>query len=89
MKIGVVSDTHLTVVDDRFARLMREFFADVDAIIHAGDVVEESVLNFFSAWRLLAVKGNMDRGVLADTLPKKRIEEIEGKQQTVCAVVPL
>lgn len=80
MKIGVVSDTHLTAVDDGFARLMQECFSGVDAIIHAGDIVEESVLSFFSAWRVLAVKGNMDRGVLAETLPIKRVAEFDGKR---------
>ncbi|MBN2223984.1 MAG: metallophosphoesterase family protein [Deltaproteobacteria bacterium] len=80
MKIGVISDTHLTFVDNRFAELTRRYFSDVDVIIHAGDMVDESVLTFLSAWRLLAVLGNMDRGVLADTLPQKRTEQLGGKR---------
>jgi uncharacterized protein len=80
MKIGVISDTHLTAVDDRFTRLVRRYFSDVDVIVHAGDIVEESVFRFLSTWHLMAVRGNMDRGTLAETLPKKRIEELEGKR---------
>lgn len=80
MKIGVISDTHLVTVDNRFAELMRRYFSDVDLIIHAGDIVEESVLHFLSAWRLLAVRGNMDRGALVDTLPRTRTEELGGKR---------
>jgi uncharacterized protein len=80
MKIGVISDTHLTAVDDRFTRLARQYFSDVDMIIHAGDIVEESVFLFLSAWNVMAVKGNMDRGVLAETLPSKRTEKLEGKR---------
>ncbi len=80
MKIGVVSDTHLTTVDNRFAQLMRRYFSDVDAIIHAGDMVDESVLEFFSAWRVMAVLGNMDRGPLTEMVPHKRIERLGGKR---------
>ncbi len=80
MKIGVISDTHLTSVDDRFAELTRRYFSDVDVIIHAGDIVDEIVFNFLSAWRVLAVLGNMDRGVLVETLPHKRIEQLEGRR---------
>jgi uncharacterized protein len=80
MKIGVISDTHLTAVDDRFARLVRSRFSDVDALIHAGDIVEEGVLGFFSTFNVMAVRGNMDRGLLAETLPVKRIEDLGGKR---------
>lgn len=78
MKIGVISDTHLTAVDDRFAELTRRYFSGVDVIIHAGDIVDESVFTFLSTWRLLAVLGNMDRGSLVDMLPHKRTEQLEG-----------
>jgi putative phosphoesterase len=80
VKIGVISDTHLTSIDDRFAELVRGHFADVDMIIHAGDIVDERVLNFLSAWRIAAVLGNMDRGTLVDTLPHRRTEQLEGKR---------
>jgi putative phosphoesterase len=80
VKIGVISDTHLTSVDDRFVELTRRHFSDVDVIIHAGDIVDESVLRFLSTWSLLAVLGNMDRGSLVSMLPHKRIEQLEGKR---------
>jgi putative phosphoesterase len=80
VKIGVISDTHLLSVDDRFAQLMRRCFHDVDVVIHAGDLVDERVFEFLSSWRLIAVLGNMDRGPLTDMLPGKRIEELGGKR---------
>ncbi len=80
MKIGVISDTHLTSIDDRFAELVRRYFSDVDMIIHAGDIVEESVLDFLSKRPIAAVRGNMDRGSLVDTLPHRRTEQLEGKR---------
>ncbi len=79
MKIGVISDTHLTSVDERFASLIRGSFSDVDAVIHAGDLVDEAVFAFLSEWPLLAVLGNMDRGRLTSMLPRKRVEVLEGK----------
>jgi putative phosphoesterase len=80
VKIGVISDTHLTSVDSRFAQMIRRHFGDVDAVIHAGDMVEESVFEFLSEWRLLAVLGNMDRGALTEMLPRRRVERLGGKR---------
>ena len=56
-KLGIISDTHGRVPDAVF-----DAFADVDAIIHAGDICAESVLwELESIAKTIAVLGNCDR----------------------------
>ncbi|HEY5673270.1 MAG TPA: YfcE family phosphodiesterase [Malonomonas sp.] len=74
MKIGVLSDTHLLDIDScrRLAeRLMSGAFRDVDAILHAGDVVTAELENCFSPVPWYSVRGNMDHS-LSD-VPVSRI----------------
>jgi len=79
MKVGVLSDTHLRIPDEPFKRLMRERFSDVDALIHAGDIVSPAVLDYLSAWELYAVAGNMDGWNIAERLPEKRVVTLGGR----------
>jgi len=80
MRIGVVSDTHLTSfaqVPDRILIAL----AEVDLIIHAGDFVTRDVLDGLR--RLGEVKvvwGNMDSDELKRVLPEKELLLIEGKR---------
>ncbi len=80
MKIGVISDTHLTHPTDNFRKNMREFFANVEVVLHAGDMTSSSVLDFLSNWDVRAVRGNMDDYDLRASLPEQRIEAIAGKR---------
>lgn len=73
MKIGVVSDTHLRTPSPELLRLAEVHFRDVDLILHAGDLVELSVLEAFSPCRVEAVAGNMDSAAAKSSLPLKRI----------------
>lgn len=60
MIIGVISDTHGFV-----HRAIFEAFRNVDAIIHAGDIGDESVLRQLEALApVYAVRGNVDGGGL-------------------------
>lgn len=72
MKIGVISDTHLSGYDDRLRRLLDNYFCDVNIILHAGDLVDISVLDIFAGMEVKAVCGNMDppsvRKLLSDRL---------------------
>ena len=79
MKIGILSDTHLTNITKDFEETIKRVFDDVDMIIHAGDITGISVLNYLSNWDLKAVRGNMDDFDLYNLLPEKRIENIMGK----------
>ena len=80
MKIAVISDTHLTHPTDNFRRHMKELFADVPIMLHAGDMTSSSVLDFLSNWGVRAVRGNMDDHDLRCALPEQRIESIAGRR---------
>lgn len=77
-KIGVLSDTHLSIPTDNFKITIGRVFSDVDLIIHAGDMTGLPVHDFLSNWDLRAVAGNMDDFDLQAIVPEKRIEEISG-----------
>ncbi|MEW6185380.1 MAG: metallophosphoesterase family protein [Thermodesulfobacteriota bacterium] len=78
MKIGVLSDTHLTRVTPEFKRLCATYFSDADLILHAGDMVGAAVYEYLQSFPLEAVQGNMDEGALRGRLPGKKILELEG-----------
>jgi uncharacterized protein len=80
VRIGVISDTHLTKVTDDFKGMMERLFASVDHLIHAGDIIGPRVYEYLCQWNLLAVRGNMDDRELWDILPRARIETIGGKR---------
>jgi putative phosphoesterase len=63
--IGVISDTHGLLRPQ-----VAETFADVDLILHAGDVGGPDILSDLQAVApLIAVRGNMDYGSWAEILP--------------------
>ncbi len=80
MKIGVLSDTHLTSVTEDFKKMLKGQFSDVDVMIHGGDMTSIAVYDYLSNWDLRAVRGNMDDYDLGALLPVKRIETIMGKR---------
>jgi len=59
---------------------MECFFAGVDYLVHAGDMIGAEVYEYLCRWNLLAVRGNMDDSYLSCLLPRKRIETIGGKR---------
>ncbi|MFA5410321.1 MAG: metallophosphoesterase family protein [Candidatus Omnitrophota bacterium] len=75
MKIGVISDTH---IPDRAKEIPQEVLRDlkgVEMILHAGDLVELSVLDKLKAvfGKVRAVCGNMDPYEVRKVLPEKEI----------------
>lgn len=77
-KIGVLSDTHLTAPDEGIQALARTHFAETDLILHAGDLVDVSVLSAFAGREVRAVCGNMDGPRVRQVLPEQLILEISG-----------
>lgn len=77
VKIGVISDTHLSGHDARLARIVAEHFQDADLILHAGDLVDLRVLDIFAGIEVKAVSGNMDNIAVKDKLPEQLIFEIK------------
>jgi putative phosphoesterase len=78
MKIGVISDTHLTGFDKRLERIAETYFSDVEVIFHAGDIVDIGVLDVFKEKEIYAVCGNMDLHSVRKTFPQKMTLEIGG-----------
>ncbi len=77
MKIGVISDTHLTQSTPDLAELLNGPFKDVEMILHAGDITELAVLDAFAGKKILAVCGNMDSLAVRKQLPANRVFQAE------------
>ena len=78
MKVGVLSDTHLKRFPEALGESIEHHFRDVDMILHAGDVVEMNVLDFFTGKKIQVVAGNMDSWELKQRNPAKMVLTIEG-----------
>jgi putative phosphoesterase len=78
MKVGVISDTHLKIFPASLGDSIAKHFEDVDMILHAGDVVELGVLDFFSDKEVKLVAGNMDSWAIKERAPAKQVIPIEG-----------
>jgi len=78
VKVGVISDTHLTGYDDKLRKRVAEHFRDVDIILHAGDLVDLNVLDIFKGKEVKAVCGNMDSYSVKEKLPEYLLFEIKG-----------
>ena len=72
MKIGVLSDTHLTQVSPGLKHILETTLKDVDLILHAGDMVSLPVYEFLQERAVEAVQGNMDERNLKALLPNKK-----------------
>jgi putative phosphoesterase len=80
MRIGVISDTHVTSFDEIPDRILTTL-AEVDLIIHTGDFVTKDVLDGLKRLgEVKAVRGNMDSAELKQILPEKELLLIEGNR---------
>ena len=72
MRVGLVSDTH-GLFDPR----LPEVLSGCERILHAGDVVGESIVRRLEAIApTVAVRGNNDRDAFGTTLPEVAVEEL-------------
>jgi putative phosphoesterase len=78
MKIGVIADTHITDRAQVIPQEVLDAFKQVDMIVHAGDIVDLSVLDALKAVckDVRAVWGNMDSPEARKLLPEKEIIEV-------------
>ena len=75
MKIGIISDTHDNV--ENILKAVKLFTGKkVNSVLHCGDVVAPSTVNFFNGVRLTLVRGNCDGDV---EHIKKKLEAIGGE----------
>lgn len=75
MRVGVISDTHLS--SGKIPEAVADTFQGVDLILHAGDVVTLPMLRRLEEIApVTAVQGNMDMPGVRLSLPLKRVIEI-------------
>jgi len=74
MRVGVLSDTHVPAIQQALPPKIFELFQGVDLILHAGDIVELSLLDELRRIAPVeAVAGNMDPDEVHRTLPAKKV----------------
>ncbi len=75
--VGLISDTHIPVRARRIPHGVFKAFEEVDFIVHAGDLVEMSVIDELEQLApVLAVYGNMDGPKIRSRLPKQNSANI-------------
>jgi putative phosphoesterase len=75
--VAVIADTHMPRGARRLPDACSERLAGADLILHAGDVVERSVMRELGTIApLYAVHGNMDEASLKELLPQERVVEV-------------
>lgn len=75
MKIGVISDTHISDKSLHLPKKILDDFKTADLILHAGDLVSLDVLEELKkiCKRVIAVRGNMDSEDVRRVLSEKEI----------------
>jgi putative phosphoesterase len=71
MRIGVISDTHMTEPQPLLEMVVETYFKNVDLILHAGDLTRIGVLDAFAGKEVIAVAGNSDSLEVKQRLPEK------------------
>jgi len=72
--VGVISDTHGLLRPEALAAM-----SGSDLILHAGDVGDPDILTQLEAVApVVAIRGNVDAGPLARSLPDTQVVELEG-----------
>jgi hypothetical protein len=78
MKIGVLSDTHISSPIESFLKQTARCFVGCQVIFHAGDLTDLSVLSAFKGKELYAVHGNMCQPSARHNLPTQTVIELGG-----------
>ena len=78
-KIGVISDTHIPRAAKELPKSIYREFRGADMILHAGDLIELSVLEKLQDMAPThAVSGNMDMPEVKEALRQKKIINVNG-----------
>ncbi len=79
-RVAIISDTHIPKAAPGLPQELVEALRGSDLILHAGDLVDMTVLDELrSLAPVAAVSGNMDTPEISAVLPEKRVLEVEGK----------
>lgn len=84
IRIGILSDTHLSSCDPSFVTTVQTVFAQCQAIIHAGDMTDISLLDAFAGREIYAVHGNMCNRKTRNALPEHRTVTLGGYTIGIC-----
>jgi putative phosphoesterase len=80
MKIALISDTHIPTNLRRLPDELMNQLVDVDAILHAGDITSNHVLETLRAIApTTAVAGNMDPPEVAGKLSDRELVQLDGR----------
>jgi len=81
MKIGVIADTHVPHVAPSLPPRVRELFADMDIILHAGDVCDLATLQALETITItMAVAGNRDDAMVRRYVEPRRIVDFANRR---------
>ena len=81
MKIGIISDTHISGRDRELPVELLGAFKGCDLILHAGDLVDMAVIDTLKEIsEVEAVYGNMDSLKVRSKLRDKKILKVDGKK---------
>ncbi len=72
LRIGVLSDTHLSTCTETFRRQTEAVFSDCQVIIHAGDLTDPGILTAFAGKEVHAVHGNMCNAAAQRRFPQQK-----------------
>ena len=72
IRIGVLSDTHISQAGSDFRKKAAACFADCSMILHAGDLTDPLILKAFNGREVHAVHGNMCSVDGLQSLPRKK-----------------
>ena len=76
MRVGVLSDTHLSRVSRDLRDIVDRSLAGVEMILHAGDYVSQDVVELFRGMNFHGVRGNMDSVEVRLGLTEKEVIRI-------------
>ncbi len=76
MRVGVLSDTHLSRVSRDLRDIVNRKLAGVEMILHAGDYVSPDLVGFFKEMKFHGVHGNMDSLEVRLGLPEKEVIQL-------------
>ena len=83
MRIGVLSDTHVRLLEELPEKVI-DLISRVDLMVHAGDFTSIGLLNGLrKLGPVTAVQGNMDSAEIKETLPVKELVEVENKRMGI------
>jgi putative phosphoesterase len=78
MRVGVLSDTHANRIEQLPNKLI-DVLREVDLIVHLGDITGKGLLDDLRRLGdFRGVYGNMDPGVIRESLPEEDILEVGG-----------